>query len=141
MSEGYFMYGEENDYFDRMRRHRLGLVQIDSPIRHDGEGSRLPGLRTTWLAHRNALRRAIKTFEPREVAQTLGSLIVMPWLRAESTIQANLSLMRTLRFGPLAGTALGLASAGWNLLNAVTTVKERLAEDRLIEHGDASGLG
>jgi len=41
--------------------------------------------------------------------------------------------MRTLRFGPLVGSALGVASAGWNLLNVATTIRERLAEDRQIQ--------
>jgi GT2 family glycosyltransferase len=133
MSEGYFMYGEENDYFDRMRRHGLELVLIDSPIRHAGEGSRLPGIRTTWLAHRNSLRRAIKTFELSLIARTVGSLVVMPWFRRRSAIQSHLSLMRTLRFGRLVGSILGLASIGWNIVNLRTAIRERIAEDELIK--------
>jgi GT2 family glycosyltransferase len=132
MSEGYFMYGEELDYFDRMRRNGFQLVLIASPVRHAGEGSGLPGIQTTWLAHRNALRRAIKSFDLHVVAETLGSLIVMPWFRKGAVVRTDLSLMRTLRFGALAGSALGVAAAGWNLLHVATTVRERLAEDRII---------
>jgi GT2 family glycosyltransferase len=132
MSEGYFMYGEETDYFDRMRRNGLQMVRIASPVRHDGEGSHLPEFQTTWLAHRNALRRAIKTLDAHVVLQILGSLIVMPWFRDRNAIPTNESLRRTLRFGRLAGSVLGTASVGWNLLNVAATIRERLAEDRLI---------
>jgi GT2 family glycosyltransferase len=138
MSEGYFMYGEENDYFARMKRNGLQLVQMSSSIRHEGEGSGLPGLQTTWLAHRNAVRCAIKTFEARAVLKTLGSLIVLPWFRKPAVIETDPSLRRTLRLGPFVGSALGIASVGWNLLNIATTVRERLAEDRFIRRdGDS----
>jgi GT2 family glycosyltransferase len=146
-SEGYFMYGEENDYFDRMHRNGIQLALVDLPVVHEGEGSRLPGLRTSWLAHRNALRRAIKALSLRMVVRTMASLVLMPWLRRMDTAKHDPSLARTLRFGRLAGSLLGVSSVLWNLVHLPETVRERLAEDAFIsaqwaeDPGATGGVG
>jgi GT2 family glycosyltransferase len=130
ISEGYFMYAEELDFFDRMRRHGLGLAHVGLPVVHEGEGARLPGLKTTWLAHRNEARRAFKSLDLRVVTRSIGSLVVMPFFRSPERVAAHPGLRRTHRYGRVAASALGVLALGWNLVHLPETFRERRDEDR-----------
>lgn len=74
--EAYFMYGEDNDFFSRLRRNGIQLLQSNIPVWHFGEGSSQKAMpRITWLAYRNAIRYAIKNESPIGILVMMASLL------------------------------------------------------------------
>ncbi|MBL7086311.1 MAG: glycosyltransferase family 2 protein, partial [Candidatus Cloacimonetes bacterium] len=65
--EKYFCYGEESDLEHRVRRAGYGIVRINVPLWHEGEGSskRIP-IKKSYLEMRNSIRYALKNLSPRQ---------------------------------------------------------------------------
>lgn len=131
LAEGYFMYGEELDYFARARRNGLPVYRANISVVHRRECSGRRFL-NTWLAHRNAVRFAIKSFSLARLVRTVASFILAPMRFNAEEIAQSPSLSRTLRYGALMSTAMLCAALIWNLIFLPQTVRERLAEDRHI---------
>jgi GT2 family glycosyltransferase len=55
LDEGFYMYGEEQDYFLRVRDANYKLVQSRVVVEHEAEGSGTSGLKNSWFAIRNSL--------------------------------------------------------------------------------------
>jgi GT2 family glycosyltransferase len=140
LAEGYFMYGEELDYFARARRNGLAIYRTNIAVVHRRESS---GRRfeNTWLAHRNAMRFAVKCLSPGAVGRTTASFMLAPIRFTPAQIAQSPSLSRTLRYGALVSMGLLFAALAWNIIMLPQTLWERLREDRHIRklaHGQDS---
>lgn len=142
LAEGYFMYGEEMDYFARAQRNGLPVYRANIRVVHRREFSGQRFL-NTWLSHRNAVRFAIKSFSLTRVVRTAASFILAPMRFTAAEIAQSPSLSRTLRYGALMSIVMLCAALIWNLIFVVQTVKERMAEDRhirMLTHGQKHSL-
>jgi len=127
----YFMYGEDNDLFCRLRQAGYRLAQTNIPVWHHGEGaSGNRPLTATWLSYRNALRCALKNESLWGIARMWLSLlnqgcnIFLPRVPGDPE-------HRMRRCGALTNLLLLFASGGWNLVHLVPTLKaRRLAKRR-----------
>ncbi len=131
LAEGYFMYGEEMDYFARAQRNGLPVYRANIGVVHRREFSGRRFL-NTWLAHRNAVRFAIKSFSLARVVRTVASFVLAPMRFDAAEIAQSPSLSRTLRYGALMSMAMLCAALIWNVIFLIQTVRERIAEDRYI---------
>jgi GT2 family glycosyltransferase len=131
LAEGYFMYGEEMDYFARAQRNGLPVYRANIGVVHRREFSGRRFL-NTWLAHRNAVRFAIKSFSLARVGRTVASFVLAPMRFDGAEIAQSASLSRTLRYGALMSMAMLCAALIWNVIFLIQTVRERIAEDRYI---------
>lgn len=141
LDEGYYMYGEDNDFFFRVRKAGRPLLQSDFPVWHYGEGSsRDKPFWTTWLAYRNALRFALKNESPLGLARILLSVLNQgcnPFLGQDPT-SPNSNRLR--RYPIPVNLALIGGSAAWNLAHLPQTLAARLREGASGSDGlDAGG--
>ena len=60
LDEEYFMYGEDNDYFYRIRKAGYTIYLSQLPALHYSEGSSANPKKTSWLVYRNAFLFAQK---------------------------------------------------------------------------------
>lgn len=126
LDEGYFMYGEDNDFFYRLTKAGYIIIQTNIPVWHYGEGSSRKGkFMPTWLAYRNALRVSIKNESIIKVFRTLFALLYHgcnPFL-IRKTDDPVLKRMR--RYNIVVSFMLIIASCCWNLINIIQTLKSR----------------
>jgi GT2 family glycosyltransferase len=124
--EGYYMYGEDNDFFHRLMKAGYNIIQTNVPVWHYGEGSSGNNkFFTTWLAYRNALRFSIKNEALWQVVRMILTLFNQgcnPFLRKET---CNPVLKRMRRYNILVGFMLVIAAVIWNTINIVSTLKLR----------------
>lgn len=142
LAEGYFMYGEELDYFARARRNGLGIYRTSIAVVHHRESSG-GRFQNTWLAHRNAIRFAVKCLSPVALARNVASFMLAAARYSPAQIAESPSLNRTLRYGALVSMGLLCAALAWNIIFLPQTLWERLSEDRHIRklaHGQDSAL-
>ncbi|MHB0995540.1 MAG: glycosyltransferase [Elusimicrobiales bacterium] len=126
MDEGYFMYGEDNDFFARIKAAGLALLQTDIPVWHYGEGSAAKKrLFPVWMAYRNAVRSALKNQGLSGAARVTAVLFYHGCLPHFERDITDPSLKRTRRYNPLVNLALLAGSLGWNAVNFIPTLKAR----------------
>ncbi len=75
LDEEYFMYGEDNDYFERTKKANYKIINTLLPVMHHSEGSSSNNKRTSWYAYRNALLFAQKNLGFLGVYKTILSLL------------------------------------------------------------------
>lgn len=123
--EGYFMYGEDNDFFYRVRKAGFKTVNADIPVWHHGEGSigRRP-LLAAWLGYRNALRFAIKNCGPVGFVHMLAALFYHGCLLNHKK-GIDLNQQRLRRFNPFVNVFFIFGSFSWNLLHLPQTLLQR----------------
>jgi len=128
--EKYYMYGEDNDFFIRLRKAGYLILQTNIPVWHYGEGAtRDNGFMPTWLACRNALRCAIKNESVMGVFRILLALFYHgcnPFLDRKINEPV---LKRMRRYNVLISLGLILGSCFWNLTNIISTLKARYKEN------------
>lgn len=127
MDEGYFMYGEDNDFFARIKASGLALLQTDIPVWHYGEGSAAKKrLFPVWMSYRNAVRSALKNHGLYGAARMTVALFYHGCLPHFERDITDPSLKRMRRYNPLVNLALLAGSLGWNALNFTSTLNARL---------------
>lgn len=140
--ENYFMYGEDNDFFFRLRRSGFSLLDSGFPVWHVGEGSSQAGKPfVTWLAYRNAIQFAVKNESLIGNARVVLSLLNQgcnPFLLKDK----NSPNRERLRRFPLPVNFLVWAAAlCWNLIHLPATLLRRLLPaERLRRGADASSV-
>ncbi|MBU1340004.1 MAG: glycosyltransferase [Proteobacteria bacterium] len=124
--EGYYMYGEDNDFFARLRKIGYKILQTNVPVWHYGEGSSgSHKFFITWLAYRNALRFAIKNETPLKIIRLVLSLINQgcnPLLLNKNN-DPNYKRLRRYNIG--INFILILGSCLWNIINIFSTLRVR----------------
>ncbi len=124
--EVYFMYGEDNDFFSRLRKSGYSLIQTNIPVWHYGEGSsESHKFSATWLAYRNALRFAIKNETPFKIIRVVLSLLHQgcnPFLPSKKN-DPNYKRLRRYNIG--INFVLILGSCLWNTINIFSTLRAR----------------
>lgn len=122
--EGYFMYGEDNDFFYRLIAAGFKLIQTNVPVWHYGEGSSQKNkLLPTWLAYRNALRFSVKNEHPVRVVRMILSLLNQgcnPFLKRPADHPV---FKRMRRYNVIFNAFLILGSCVWNLWHLRSTLK------------------
>ncbi len=125
--EDYFMYGEDNDFFFRLKSAGFKLLETHVPVWHYGEGSSHDNkLLITWLAYRNALRFAIKNENLFRVFRMILSLTNQgcnPFIRKPADHPV---FKRMRRYNPVFNICLLLGSCTWNLWHLGSTIKSRV---------------
>jgi GT2 family glycosyltransferase len=133
--EDYYMYGEDNDFFSRVRRAGFVVVQTNIPIWHYGQGSSNNQMfRASWLAYRNALRSAIMNCGFGGVIRMLLSLVNQGcnvFVRHEG--DPNWERLR--QYGVFTNFFLIVCSCLWNVVHLPQTIKAR----RIRNHYTAKG--
>jgi GT2 family glycosyltransferase len=124
--EGYYLYGEDNDFFWRLRKRGYVLYKTELPIWHYGENtSRQVPFRASWLAYRNALRFSIKNQNPVRWLRMILALLNQgcnPMLNRDATSPNSRRLRRysiPVNFCLVAGSLL------WNMWNLKITFSAR----------------
>ena len=116
MDEGYFMYGEDNDFFERVTKAGFEILQTEMPVWHYGEGASINRrLVPAWLAYRNALRFAVKNQGIFNTVHMAGALLYHGCLAPRNSLKSNPSINRLKRYGRTVNLFLFLASCAWNL--------------------------
>lgn len=127
MDEGYFMYGEDNDFFARISAAGLLLVQTGMPVWHYGEGSAAKKrMFPVWMAYRNAVRCSLKNHGFLGASKMVAALFYhgcIPRLSSEIT---DPSLKRLRRYNFLLNSAFLIGSLGWNAFHIFSTLSARV---------------
>lgn len=127
--EGYFMYGEDNDLFFRLKKCGCTLVDSGIPVWHAGEGSAHAGKpAVTWLAYRNAIRFAIKNESFLGIIRIALSLLNQgcnPFLASDA---ASPNRRRLRRFALPINFFIWAAALIWNFIRLPLTMKRRFSE-------------
>lgn len=126
--ESYFMYGEDNDFFSRLRRYGYQLAQSDVPVWHFGEASSQNAKPlVTWLAYRNAIRYSIKNESSTGIVRMVASLLNQgcnPFLRPEFH---SPNYKRLRRFPIPINFFIWVGSILWNILYLPATLRARFS--------------
>lgn len=134
--EKYYMYGEDNDFFIRLRKAGYLILQTNIPVWHYSEGAaRGNSLMPTWLAYRNALRCAIKNENIKGILRMLLALFYHgcnPFLNRKIDEPV---LKRMRRYNVLISFGLITGSCLWNLSNIISTLKARYKDNLRITGG------
>lgn len=75
LDEEYFMYGEDNDYFERTKKAKYKIINTYLPVMHYSEGSSVNDKKTSWYSYRNSILFAQKNLGFIGVLKTTLSLI------------------------------------------------------------------
>ena len=129
--EGYFMYGEDNDLFFRIRKAGFVFFQINTPVWHYGQGSSgKQAFLVSWLAYRNAMRFAIKnlgiigTFRQLLSLLNQGCNVFLPKRDNDNNWQ------RLRRYNVFVNSLLIVGSCFWNIAHIAQTLKSRQHTER-----------
>lgn len=93
--EEYFMYGEDNDYFYRVRKSGLNIVRVDRPVLHYSEGSSLEEENRIWLVYRNSILFARKNLSALELIWYYLRLLRVIFTLKSSTSDPSNNRLRT----------------------------------------------
>lgn len=137
--EEYFMYGEDNDFFHRLRSAGYVLVQTNIPVWHYSEGSsNNRKFYITWLAYRNALRYSLKNEDPIRIFRMLLALLNQgcnPFLPRNIN---NTVFKRMRRYNIAVNFTLIVASCCWNLFYLPKIISQRFYTNKLIQKAKAN---
>jgi hypothetical protein len=131
IDEGFFAYGEENDFQIRARKAGYSVVAINVPVWHYGQAAfgKIPK-RAALLQVRNNIRLLIKHGSLSDLVRS-GWSHVRRRVMAHSNKQPGAAVERRLRSSSaLAGLAVLLYGVLWNLLNLPGTLKRREQDNR-----------
>jgi len=140
--EGYYMYGEDNDFFHRLIKAGYRIIQTNIPVWHYGEGSsesvKKQQMMTKYV-YRNWLRFAIKNQTVFQIILTLGKMLSYTFLprsfwknKFEHIPQ---SVNRLLRFNLRYRIKCLVYSILWNIINIIPTLKSRYEANRQMKIG------
>ena len=121
--EGFFAYGEENDFERRALMAGYTMVKINVPVWHYCEGSfsRIP-FRASLLAMRAEIRLAIKYGGCARKLMSLFNICCNPFLKLDTSVSST----RRLRPANPAVNMFLLAWAFiWNMFNLPATIQRR----------------
>lgn len=130
--EGYYMYGEDSDYFYRLRWAGYKILQTNIPVWHFGEGSQRRSS-ATWFAYRNSIRVAIKNENLIGIFRTvlaLGYHGCNPFLTRKTNDPV---LKRMRRYNIFVSFILIVASVCWNIINMNQTLTSRYKTNRQLK--------
>jgi hypothetical protein len=136
--EGYYMYGEDNDFFYRCIKAGYAILQTNIPVWHRGEGfseSVKKQKMVTKLVYRNWLRFTIKNYNFSRVILTISKMVgytLIPRSFWRNKLKYR-SVNRLLRFNLGYRIKCLVYSIFWNLSNIQATRRTRLKEQKWIE--------
>lgn len=126
LDEGYFMYGEDNDFFARVTKAGFRLLQTDLPVWHYGEGSAArKRLFPVWMTYRNAIRFSLKNSGFAGAARMAVALFYHGCLPHSGENLTDPSLKRQRRYSAPVNFFLLAGSIGWNIVNLPATIRAR----------------
>jgi GT2 family glycosyltransferase len=131
IDEGFFAYGEENDFQIRTRKAGYSIVSINIPVWHYGQGSfgKIP-IRAAVLQTRNNIRLLIKHGTPLELIHAgithitrriLVPRTARPMTGVEQRLQAT---------NPGINMLILIQALGWNMYMLPSTLKRRWQDNR-----------
>ena len=129
LDEGYFMYGEDNDFFARLRRAGYRIFQTNVPVWHYNEGSgKSAKFVNAWLTYRNAVRYVLKNEGTLRIVRMLGALLYYGCNPFPMDPTGNPSLGRLRRYNAFVNLLLLLSACGWNLFHLPGTLRLRVRD-------------
>lgn len=131
IDEGFFAYGEENDFQIRARKAGYSIAAINLPVWHYGQGSfgAIP-VRAAILQTRNNIRLLIKHSSPQEVIAAGVRHLLNRCLSAKGVPVQNPVERRLQRFGFPANLFILLYAVLVNILQLPLTLKRRREDER-----------
>jgi GT2 family glycosyltransferase len=136
--EGYYMYGEDNDFFYRCMKAGYQTLQTNIPVWHGGEGfseSVEKQQMVTKYVYRNWLRFAIKNYSFFGIIITLVKMFCYTFLPRSfwGNKLEHRSVNRLLRFNLGYRIKCLVYSIFWNIVNIQATKRAKLKELQWIE--------
>jgi GT2 family glycosyltransferase len=119
MDETFFMYGEEQDYFRRIRKAGLKIHQTGIVVKHIGEGSGASKYRNSLLAIRNAIYLEVKSNSFIGFMKTIIALFLLINRLYTPRGREDHSLKRVLRPGILIGNMFLFYAIIWNIVKLI----------------------
>tara|TARA_B100000767_G_C19747571_1_gene529251 strand:- start:844 stop:1677 length:834 start_codon:yes stop_codon:yes gene_type:complete len=119
LDEGFYMYGEEQDYFSRVRDANYKLVQSRVVVEHEAEGSGTSSLKNSWFAIRNSLLLEFKSKKIKNIIRKIAALFALVNRLYKPKNTSDPSYIRVTRPGFLVGNILLVGSILWNLWNFI----------------------
>ena len=134
MDDGFFAYGEDNDFERRARRAGYRIVATQVPIWHRGQGSfgRMP-LRAAALQIRNNIRLALKHESPLGVLYQLARHFAKGCLPFVKVDRHDPVALRLRPFNGIVNFFILLYAVAWNILRLPHTLNCRREDERRIE--------
>jgi GT2 family glycosyltransferase len=114
--EKFYMYGEEQDFFRRVKSAGFNLFQSGIHVEHTGEMSGSNRFINSWYAIRNSIYLEVKTFSIMKVFYKITSLFFII-NKFYSPKKIDLSIIRLRRQGILIGNIFLITAIIWNFYN------------------------
>lgn len=124
LDEDYFMYGEDNDWFFRIKKANYRIIETSVPVWHYGEGSAKKNkFLPTWYSYRNAVRFSIKN---QNILMNIKMIFSLLNQGCNVFLEKNHpSIKRLQRYNPVINIFLITGSLIWNLIYLVPTLKAK----------------
>lgn len=138
--EEYFMYGEENDLFARVKRAGFLILQTNIPVWHymGGYTSKAP-LKVAWLAFRNGIRYSIKNDTPASVLRQIVALLYFGTVPFSKLPTIHAKLRPSIG---IVNACIWFVAVLWNLVHIFSTLRSRREDDQRIRlHVDKTKRG
>tara|TARA_B110000196_G_C21074440_1_gene629176 strand:+ start:261 stop:1088 length:828 start_codon:yes stop_codon:yes gene_type:complete len=117
LDEGFYMYGEEQDYFLRVQEAGYKLIQSKVAVEHEAESSGTSSLKNSWFAIRNSILIEFKLKKTKKILKKIASLFALINRLYKPKNRDDPSYLRVTRPGILTGNILLLMAISWNLYN------------------------
>jgi len=133
IDEGYFAYGEEDDFERRARRAGYEMVRLNVPLWHYNGGFwRKHFLKSSVLAMRNNIRCMLKNDSPASIWRQLNWMVRFV-CRPGITFDTRIPHFRRLRPSNfVVNTAILMYAFVWNLIHLPATLETRREDARRI---------
>lgn len=133
LDEDYYMYGEDNDFFLRLQWAGYKMQQLNIPVWHFSEGSRIGKLSATWLIYRNSIRYAIKN---ENLIRLFRMVLALMYHGCNPFMTRNTDdpvLKRMRRYNIFTSFILIVSSIFWNIIHIKQTLTSRYNTYRYIK--------
>jgi GT2 family glycosyltransferase len=127
LDESYYMYGEDNEFFFKVHKSGITILQSNIPVWHFGENtSKNVPFRATWFAYRNALRFSLRNMGVLGNIRMFFSLLNQGCNPFKPFNLRCPNSRRLRRYNPVVNLFLIIGSLLWNVSNIAKCVMFRI---------------
>jgi GT2 family glycosyltransferase len=128
------MYGEDNDFFCRLRKGGYKIIKTNVPVWHYGEGSGTNRkLSNTWLTYRNAIRFSLKNENIFGIFCRFFSILNQGCNPFRLRELSDPFYRRIRRYNIFINSILIMCSCSWNMVFLPKTVLMRIRDHKVIK--------
>ena len=123
LDEGFYMYGEEQDYFSRVLNAGFKLLQSGVIVNHKAEGSGKSSIKNSWYAIRNSIFLDFKTKKLKKIIRKIIALFALINRVYKPNNLDDPSYIRITRPGIFFGNMMIIGAIFWNLKKSLNREK------------------